>query len=240
MRTIKGVLDEAAAEGFIDADTHMALRLELDSLTASAAPASDSAVFDALEKLAKGFTRPTDRQFMRHVISTTRALLNEATETVMLTDEQRKALSIAATNGYLSARERASIRELLAASAAPAEGREPADTYKGSNPEIIAQALYCNEHGDTESCENWLHLLRDRLATAPTMSEAARDVLWRHKKTGGVYSFVAESRMERDPKAVVVTYRNIKTGETWTRPYGEFHDGRFERIDRAAAKGESK
>jgi hypothetical protein len=51
-------------------------------LDASAAPASDSAVFDALEKLAKGFTRPTDRQFMRHVISTTRALLNEATETV--------------------------------------------------------------------------------------------------------------------------------------------------------------
>jgi hypothetical protein len=68
-------------------------------------------------------------------------------------------------------------RDIERASAAPAEGREPADTYKGSNPEIIAQALYCNEHGDTESCENWLHLLRDRLATAPTMSEAARDVL---------------------------------------------------------------
>jgi len=54
----------------------------VSGIAASAAPASDSAVFDALEKLAKGFTRPTDRQFMRHVISTTRALLNEATETV--------------------------------------------------------------------------------------------------------------------------------------------------------------
>ena len=163
----------------------------------------------------------------------------------MLTDEQRKALSIAATNGYLSARERASIRELLAASAALAEGRETEE-----NVSLIAKMsakLYtCHVANVSVAIDDfrdllaYVHDLRCRIATAPTMSEAARDVLWRHKKTGGVYSFVAESRMERDPKAVVVTYRNIKTGETWTRPYGEFHDGRFERIDRAAAKGESK
>jgi hypothetical protein len=46
------------------------------------------------------------------------------------------------------------------------------DTYPGSNLEIIEKAIYCNEHGDTESCENWLNHLRERLvasaAPAPT------------------------------------------------------------------------
>jgi hypothetical protein len=72
-------LSIAATNGYLSARERASIR---ELLAASAAPASDSAVFDALEKLAKGFTRPTDRQFMRHVISTTRALLNEATETV--------------------------------------------------------------------------------------------------------------------------------------------------------------
>jgi hypothetical protein len=65
-------------------------------------------------------------------------------------------------------------------------------------------------------------------ASSPAPSGAAP---WRHKKTGGIYQIIAESRMEHDPKAVVVTYRNVETGEMWTRPYGQFYDGRFERID---------
>lgn len=132
--------------------------------------------------------------------------------------------------------------------AAPAEGRETADEKfnpyvepEATTNQTLTEAIeWCIAHGNCgPRTRATLIAARSALATAPTMSEAARDVLWRHKKTGGVYSFVAESRMERDPKAVVVTYRNIKTGETWTRPYGEFHDGRFERIDRAAAKERS-
>ncbi|WP_186061024.1 hypothetical protein [Burkholderia gladioli] len=48
--------------------------------------------------------------------------------------------------------------------AAPAEAREPSDSYPGANLEIIEKAIYCNQHGDTESVENWLDHLRERLA----------------------------------------------------------------------------
>jgi hypothetical protein len=40
------------------------------------------------------------------------------------------------------------------------------NTYPGSNLEIIEKAIYCNEHGDTESCENWLNHLRERLVAS--------------------------------------------------------------------------
>jgi len=162
----------------------------------------------------------------------------------MLTEKQRHALesAIKLSEYYLVGDETAQIlREMLAASPAPAEGREAkiASLYASGGTTGFSDFLMSDGSVKTLKVEDiqprdWLRPAA--LATAPTMSEAARDVLWRHKKTGGVYSFVAESRMERDPKAVVVTYRNINTGETWTRPYGEFYDGRFERIDRAAAK----
>ncbi|MEW6343006.1 MAG: hypothetical protein AB1704_20285 [Pseudomonadota bacterium] len=50
-------------------------------------------------------------------------------------------------------------------------------TYPGSNHEIIEKALYCNQHGDTESVENWLEHLRSRLTLAPAISLAAADVI---------------------------------------------------------------
>jgi Lar family restriction alleviation protein len=154
-----------------------------------------------------------------------------------------------------------------AASAAPAEGREPTDTYKGSNLEIIAQALYCNEHGDTESCENWLHLLRDRLATAPTMSEAARDVLAERRRQIGQEGWTAAHDDEhvafemafaaasyamssaRHPHALKYEVPgNWPWSPEWWRPTTPRRDlvkagalilAEIERIDRAAAKGRS-
>lgn len=35
--------------------------------------------------------------------------------------------------------------------------------YPETNAEVIEKALYCLKHGETESVENWLGLLRERL-----------------------------------------------------------------------------
>ncbi len=56
--------------------------------------------------------------------------------------------------------------------AAPAEAREPSDTYPGTNLEIIEKAIYCVQHGELESVENWLDHLRERLAVPADAGEA--------------------------------------------------------------------
>lgn len=57
----------------------------------------------------------------------------------------------------------------------------------------------------------------------------ARQEIYRHKKTGGIYGVVCNATRESDGELMVV-YRNIETGERWIRPASEFNDGRFERL----------
>lgn len=51
---------------------------------------------------------------------------------------------------------------------------------------------------------------------------------FRHKKTGGVYSFIAEVVIEATLDPAVAYQGN--DGTIWVRPRDEFFDGRFEEI----------
>ena len=57
----------------------------------------------------------------------------------------------------------------------------------------------------------------------------ARQEVYRHRKTGGIYGVVCNATRESDGELLVV-YRNVETGERWVRPASEFNDGRFERV----------
>lgn len=57
----------------------------------------------------------------------------------------------------------------------------------------------------------------------------ARQEIYRHKKTGGIYGVVCNATRESDGVLLVV-YRNVETGDRWVRPASEFNDGRFERV----------
>jgi hypothetical protein len=52
------------------------------------------------------------------------------------------------------------------------------NTYPGSNLEIIEKAIYCNEHGDAESCENWLNHLRERVSASAAPAEGREPDAW--------------------------------------------------------------
>lgn len=56
--------------------------------------------------------------------------------------------------------------------------------------------------------------------------------LYRHKKTGGVYSVIALGRNESTLEEVVVykKYRTHRLQDVWVRPMKEFQDGRFEEV----------
>lgn len=66
---------------------------------------------------------------------------------------------------------------------------------------------------------------------------------YRHRKRGTVYEIVAEGRLQLDGEhdmAEMVIYRDVKSGEVWTRRKAEFFDGRFDAIRSAAAGEEGK
>lgn len=54
--------------------------------------------------------------------------------------------------------------------------------------------------------------------------------VWRHKATGGFYVLLLMAMNETDliPAAV---YKSLKDNIIWTRPWREFTDGRFEKVD---------
>lgn len=61
-------------------------------------------------------------------------------------------------------------------------------------------------------------------------------MLYRHKKTGGVYALQMIVTNEAD-LAPMVVYSDYETGTIWVRPAKEFFDGRFERVISDAGKG---
>lgn len=52
-------------------------------------------------------------------------------------------------------------------------------------------------------------------------------MIFRHMKTGGLYSLLAIAVRESDLEPVAI-YSSQETQTTWTRPAREFFDGRFE------------
>ena len=53
--------------------------------------------------------------------------------------------------------------------------------------------------------------------------------VWRHKKTGGLYTIMGTCRLEAT-NAPAFLYRSWYDGTTWARDMGEFLDGRFEQV----------
>lgn len=54
-------------------------------------------------------------------------------------------------------------------------------------------------------------------------------MLFRHKKTGGVYRLEMLTTNEADLTTRAV-YSDARTGTIWDRPASEFFDGRYERV----------
>lgn len=54
--------------------------------------------------------------------------------------------------------------------------------------------------------------------------------VWRHRKTGHVYTIIGTCRLEAT-NAPAYLYRRPEDGITWARDMDEFLDGRFERIE---------
>jgi hypothetical protein len=53
--------------------------------------------------------------------------------------------------------------------------------------------------------------------------------VWRHKKTGGLYTIMSECRLERTNEPMFI-YLAHYDGTLWARAKDEFLDGRFEEI----------
>ena len=68
-----------------------------------------------------------------------------------------------------------------------------------------------------------------------------RGSIWRHKKRGATYEILHDNAFMQCASAQEfedmfeddwwIVYRNLQTGTVYVRPYEEFRDGRFERVD---------
>ncbi|MGV0128890.1 hypothetical protein [Burkholderia gladioli] len=63
---------------------------------------------------------------------------------------------------------------------------------------------------------------------------------WRHLKTSGIYDILMHALYEADKETVAIVYRSRVDGQVWVRPGAEFYDGRFERVEQAAAPAEAR
>lgn len=88
---------------------------------------------------------------------------------------------------------------------------------------------YCRCNGGPWSAWSGPHLWTAQQANWFHEQGYAKQEVFRHKKTGGVYGVVCNATRESDGELLVV-YRNVATGERWVRPASEFNDGRFERV----------
>lgn len=89
----------------------------------------------------------------------------------------------------------------------------------------------CNELVPHCKCSGWSRANRwtAMLSTWFRDMAGARQEVFRHKKSGGIYGVVCNATRESDGVLLVV-YRNLETGDRWVRPAEEFNDGRFERV----------
>lgn len=55
--------------------------------------------------------------------------------------------------------------------------------------------------------------------------------LWRHKKSGGVYTIFATCQIEATNEAGVLYHSVAGHGPLWCRPLAEFIDGRFAPVE---------
>lgn len=60
--------------------------------------------------------------------------------------------------------------------------------------------------------------------------------VWRHVKTGGLYTVLMHATLESNLQDVVV-YSSCQEGRVWVRPAVEFYDGRFEKEDATRPHG---
>lgn len=61
--------------------------------------------------------------------------------------------------------------------------------------------------------------------------------LWRHKKTGAIYTIVSDCQIEATNVSGTL-YRSIEGGPLWCRPSSEFLDGRFEPVEVSLKEGQ--
>lgn len=135
----------------------------------------------------------------------------------MLTSEQRKAIEWAIGMASQHNIHNSPLRELLAASAAPAEGRGTFDERANPDPAayLVRGVDSCNEEyasvwinrANAEEAAKMIYRASvtplvepaTALATAPTMSEAVRDVLAERRRVIEQEGFTPEHDDEHDP-----------------------------------------
>lgn len=93
------------------------------------------------------------------------------------------------------------------------------NAYPETNAEVIEKAMYCLKHGETESVENWLDLLRERLSNkkspAPELaSEAANQ---RPEMEGNLMEVDPTAAAIVDASAAVINETSSKVRVTWSR-----------------------
>ena len=55
--------------------------------------------------------------------------------------------------------------------------------------------------------------------------------IFRHKKSGGLYVVLDDEIRIEATNSRGVLYKSLMDGTKWVRPYSEFHDGRFEKLN---------
>lgn len=58
------------------------------------------------------------------------------------------------------------------------------------------------------------------------MSKKIEATIWKHVKSGGLYSVIATGLLEADLTPVTI-YKSLTDSKVWVRPTAEFEDGRF-------------
>jgi hypothetical protein len=53
-------------------------------------------------------------------------------------------------------------------------------------------------------------------------------LIWRHKKSGGLYKIVSRDAFLENSMVKAVVYESLWDGQVWVRPASEFFDGRFQ------------
>jgi len=61
--------------------------------------------------------------------------------------------------------------------------------------------------------------------------------IWRHKKSGGLYTIIDEESFIESTMQRATIYRSLHDNRSWIRPKDEFHDGRFEVMNSMEFRG---